>query len=64
MPYKVIWEHEGLVFRFSGVVSDEELVGATEEVNSNPLFPAVNYQIVDFSVIDKFGVEPRRSFHS
>ena len=56
MPYKVIWEHEGLVFRFSGVVSDEELIASNDEVYTNRRFPAMKYQIVDFSAIDKFDV--------
>jgi len=54
MPYRIIWENGGLVYRFSGGVSDEDLVGATEEVNAHPLFAAMSYQIVDFSVIDTF----------
>ena len=54
MPYELSWEPLGLVFRFSGVVSDEELIASNEEVYASPLFPAIKYQIADFSTIEKF----------
>ncbi len=56
MPYKPSWEPLGVVCRFSGVVSDEELIAATEEVTASPLFPAMKYLIVDFSMIEKLDV--------
>ena len=56
MPYKLIWEQEGVVFRFSGVVSDEELIASNDEVYASPDFPAMKYEIVDFTVIDKLDV--------
>ena len=58
MPYKLIWEHEGVVFRFSGVVSDEDLLASNDDVYTSPDFPVMKYQIVDFSVIDELGVSP------
>ncbi len=39
MPYQLGWEPLGVVHRFSGVVSDEDLMAATEEVNASPLLP-------------------------
>ena len=56
MPYELSWEDSGVVFRFSGVVSDEELVAANEEVYASPLFPIMRYQIFDVSMIEKFQV--------
>ena len=56
MPYELSWEPLGVVFRFSGVVSDGDLVASNNEVYANPLFPTMTYQIVDFSVIEEFGV--------
>ena len=54
MPYKVSWEPSGVVFRFSGVVSDEDLVASNEEVYASPLLPTMKYQVVDFSTIESF----------
>ena len=56
MPYELSWEPLGVVYRFSGVVSDVDLVAATEEVNASSRFPVMKYQIVDFSAIEKFDV--------
>ncbi len=56
MPYELSWEPLGVVFRFSGVVSDEELIASNGEVYTSRLFPAMKYQIVDFSIIEKLDV--------
>ena len=56
MPYKLSWEPFGVVCRFSGVVSDEELVAVNEEVHASALFAAIEYLIVDFSMIERFDV--------
>ena len=56
MPYELSWEPSGVVFRFSGVVSDEDLVASNGEVYASPLFQTMKYQIVDFSMIDKLDV--------
>ncbi len=56
MPYEINWEPSGVVFRFSGVVLDEDVMAANEEVYSSPQLPAMKYQIVDFSMIEKLDV--------
>ena len=56
MPYEISWEPSGVLFRFWGVVSDEELIASNQEVYASPLFPAMKHQIVDFSPIEKFDV--------
>ena len=56
MPYKLSWEPQGITFRFSGVVSDRDLTASNEEVYASPLLATMKYQIVDFSVIEKFDV--------
>ncbi len=55
MSYEISWEPSGVVFRFSGVVSDEDLIASNEEVHTSPLFPTMRYEIVDFSLIEEFG---------
>ena len=56
MPYELSWEPLGVVFRFSGVVSDDDLIASNGEVYTSRLFPAMKYQIVDFSMIEKLDV--------
>ncbi len=56
MPYELNWEPSGVVFRFSGDVSDEDLLASNGEVYASPLLPTLKYQIVDFSMIEKFDV--------
>ena len=56
MPYEIIWETSGVAFRFSGVVSDEDLITSNEDVYASPLFRSLRYQIVDFSPIEGFEV--------
>ena len=56
MPYELSWEAAGVVFRFSGIVSDDDLVASNDEIYASPRFPEMRYQIVDFSTIDKFDV--------
>ena len=55
MPYQLGWEPLGIT-RFSGVVSDDELIAANAEVNASPLLAAMKYMILDFSMIEKFDV--------
>ena len=56
MPYELSWEPLGVVQRYSGVVSDEDLFAVTDQVNASSLFPDMKYQIVDFSVIENLDV--------
>ena len=57
MSCEISWEPSGVVFRFSGVVSDEDLIASNEEVlYTSPLFPIMRYQIVDFSMVEEFDV--------
>ncbi len=56
MPYTLSWESEGVVFHFSGIVSDEDLLTSNADVYASPHFPKLKYQIVDVSTIEEFDV--------
>ena len=56
MPYELAWEPSGVIFRYSGVVSNEDIIASNREVYASPLFPAMNFQIVDLSKAEKFDV--------
>ena len=57
MPYKLEWESSGVIFRYSGVVSDEDLKASNAEVYASPLLSELRYQIVDFSGMKRYKVE-------
>ncbi len=56
MPYEIDWQPLGVAYRFSGVVSDEDLRAATAEVYASPLLLTMKYLIADFSLIEEFAV--------
>lgn len=56
MPYKLSWESAGALFRFTGVVTDNDLIRSNADVYASPHFPEMRYQIVDLSTIDEFHV--------
>ena len=56
MPYEISWEPSGVAFHFTGVVSDEDMIASNGQVYASPCFGAMEYQIVDFSMIEKFEV--------
>ena len=56
MPYEIDWQPMGVIYRFSGVVSDEDLRAATAEVYASPLLLTMKYLIADFSLIEEFAV--------
>ena len=53
MPYKLIWEEWGVVFRFSGVASDHDLKQSNIDVFDHPSFETLEYQIADFSDVTR-----------
>ena len=59
MPCELNWEPSGIIFRFSGVVTDEDVVESSKEVYASPHFSAMKYKIADFSMIEKFDVSSR-----
>ncbi len=60
MPYEISWEPLGVVFRGSGAILDEDSIAANEELHASPLLPVMKYQIVDFSLIEKFDLSSER----
>ena len=53
MPYELIWEARGVVFRFSGVASDHDLRQSNLDFYDHPNFETVVYQIADFTDVTK-----------
>ena len=49
MAYELVWEPEGVVRRFSGVVSAAEFINSVERVQGDPRYDDMHYVINDFS---------------
>ena len=49
MPYELIWEDRGLLFRFWDVVTGDELVQCNLDAYSDPRFESIEYELVVFS---------------
>lgn len=48
MAYELIWETRGVVCRFTGVASDQDLRAANLGMTEDPRFDCLEYQLVDF----------------
>ncbi len=48
MPYELIWEDHGVVFRFWDVITDDELVQSNLDVYSDPRFEKIEYELAIF----------------
>ena len=53
MPYELIWEERGFVFRFSGVASDQDLRQSNIDAFDDPRFADIDYQIADFTDVTR-----------
>ncbi len=49
MPYELIWEDRGVLWRFRYVVTGDELVQANLDIYSDPRFESIEYQLAIFS---------------
>lgn len=49
MSYELVWEPDGVVRRFSGVVSAREFIRSVEQVQGDPRYDEMRYVINDFS---------------
>ncbi len=48
MPYRIIWEAQGVIKKFSGLVDSEELLRAGTDTEADPRFDNYRYVINDF----------------
>ncbi len=48
MPYELIWEDRGVLWRFRDVVTGDELVQANLDIYSNSRFESMEYELAIF----------------
>ncbi|WP_265944159.1 hypothetical protein [Dechloromonas sp. A34] len=51
MAYELIWEPDGVLARFSGVVTARQFIQSVEETQGDPRFDEAHYVINDFSEV-------------
>jgi hypothetical protein len=56
MPYRLIWEADGVEIRYSGVVSDDDILQANLGIVKNPEFESIKFEIGNYSNVTKFSV--------
>lgn len=61
MPYQTEITDAGVVWRFSGTVTFEEILSSNAEVWSLPDWHKLRYQIVDFSGAERLKVAPQEA---
>ena len=49
MPYRVYWEHPGILVEYSGKTNDEEVADFAREGQADPRFCTLRYVLHDFS---------------
>jgi len=49
MPYQLVWEKKGIVWKFSGIVTSKEAVDSNMDIYGDARFDDLLYQIADFS---------------
>ena len=54
MPYELVWEDHGLLFRFWDVVTGDELIQCNLDAYSDSRFESIEYELVVFSDSVKF----------
>jgi hypothetical protein len=58
MSYEVIWEPRGVVKRYFGHVTDQELTQGVIETEADARFDSLRYAINDFLACESFAVTP------
>lgn len=51
MAYELVWEPEGILAQFSGVVTARQFIQAVEQAQGDPRFDEAHYVINDFSEV-------------
>ena len=57
MKYKTTWVTKGVIITFCGVVENEDIFQVVEEINSDPRFDDIRYQIRDYTEVTEFNVD-------
>lgn len=48
MPNKIVWEPQGIYWKYTGKVSGKEIIDASTSVYGDPRFDNIKYKLTDF----------------
>ncbi len=61
MPYAIVWKPDGVIIRYSGIVSYDENIAANGQLYGDPRFESIKYQIADFLTVTDFQISKKES---
>lgn len=59
MSSKLIWEPDGVYWRYYGKVSGKEIIDASTSIYGDPRFDNLKYKLVDFLDIESFEIDKK-----
>jgi len=57
MSFEIVWEANGVVFRFVNEMTSDTLITANLEALNNPKFKTINYQLMDLRDVSSYPIE-------
>ena len=60
MAYELIWEENGVYWKYSGNVTGSEIVDASTSIYGDPRFSTLKYKFVDFLDVDSVEIDKRQ----
>lgn len=57
MAYKLDWEHRGVYWEYSGIVTGQEIIEASSLIYGDPRFDDIRYKLVNFLKTDTILIE-------
>ena len=57
MPYQTTWEKKGIFWKYSGIVTDIDIIARNNEFYADPRSENILYQLVDGTGIEKFKLD-------
>ena len=59
MSYSITWEEAGVIWRYEGTLSGEELIQSNLDIYGDSRFDQLRHQIVDLRGVTEFEISPQ-----
>ena len=57
MAYELIWEPNGVYWKYSGTVAGDEIIEASTSIYGDPRFSTLKYKLVDFLDVESIKID-------
>lgn len=57
MAYELVWETNGVYWKYSGIVPGDEIVYASTSIYGDPRFSSLKYKFVDFLDVESLDID-------